>query len=168
MKAVLTIMSICALTEALIALPAPAQQLTADRESVLRGEVKSAFDQYTEWFSAGRPDLIAQRSYRVPVLFLRPMGLEVDSTAEAVKIRFERTLQALGADGYGRSQVSNLHVTAFSEHAASVSGRFIRYRKDQSVIAEFGATFVYAKTTEGWQIVSMISHDPAKAFELSK
>jgi ketosteroid isomerase-like protein len=149
-------------------LPVVAQQMSTDREPVLRTEVKGAFDQYTEWFSAGRPDLVAQRSYRVPVLFLRPAGLEVDSTAEAIRARFEGMFKTLSAGGYSRSEVSNLHVSIFSEHAASVSGRFVRYRKDGSVMADFGATFVFAKTSEGWRIVSMISHDPVKAFELSK
>ncbi len=166
---IVTVVVMSALAEALAgSMPARAQRLSSDRESALTAEVKGAFDQYTESFSAGRPDLVAQRSYRVPVLFLRPTGLEVDSTADAVKARFEGMFRTLSADGYARSEVSNLHISIFSEHAASVSGRFVRYRKDGSAIAEFGATFVFARTADGWRIVSMISHDPAKAFELSK
>ena len=164
-----TAVVISALAGALVgSLPVGAQRLSADRESVLTAEVKGAFDQYTESFSAGRQDLVAQRSYRAPVLFLRPTGLEVDPTAEAVKARFEGMFKALSADGYARSEVSNLHISIFSEYAASVSGRFVRYRKDGSAIAEFGATLVLAKTSGGWRIVSMISHDPSKAFGLSK
>ena len=159
--AVLTVSLLCASS-------AGAQQLSLDRESALRAEVKGAFDQYTEWFAAGRADLVAQRSYRAPVLFLRPSGLEVDSTAEAVRARFEGMIKTLNADGYAKSEMSNPLVSVFSEHAGSVSSRIARYRRDGTVIAEIGATFVFAKTSEGWRIVSMISHDPARAFELSK
>jgi len=164
-----TAMFVSALALALTSsLPAGAQQLNTDRESMIRAEVRDAFDQYTEWFSTGRPDLVAQYSYRVPVLFLRPTALEVDSTTEAVKARFEGTIKTLKADGYAKSEVSNLHVSIFSEHAAAVSGKFVRYRKDGSAIATFGATFVFAKSEDGWRIVSMITHDAAKAFELAK
>ena len=60
------------------------------------------------------------------------------------------------------------HISVFSEHAATVSGRYVRYRKDGSVIAEFGGTYSFAKMSDGWRIVSIMWHDPTKVFELSK
>jgi SnoaL-like domain len=139
-----------------------AQQLSASREQTLRAEVKAALDQYYAWFSAGRWDLVAQRAYQAPALFLGLKGLDVRLSEEAVTARFEALLKPLIADGYARSEIPSPRICVLSETAATVSGRYIRYRKDGSIMGEFGATYIFARTRDGWRMVALINHDADK------
>jgi hypothetical protein len=46
--------------------------------------------------------------------------------------------------------------------SAIASGEFIRYRKDGSVLSRHGNAYVFSKGPDGWRVVGMLSHDPAK------
>jgi hypothetical protein len=83
-------------------------------------------------------------------------------TRDEVKTFFEGTFRPLMADGYAKSEWPTRNTCVVNEAAAIVSGRYIRYRKNGSVIRESGATYLFAKTPDGWHIVSTISHDPHK------
>ena len=46
--------------------PAHTQEVTVARLPVIRVEINAFFDQYYEWFSASRADLLAERVYAAP------------------------------------------------------------------------------------------------------
>jgi hypothetical protein len=147
--------------------PVTAQQRSADRERTIKTEVKAAFDQYYAWFSDGRSDLVAERAYQAPSLFLSPAGPDVRLSSDAVRARFDAVLKPLIADGYGRSEMPNPSICVLNENTATVSGRYIRYRKDGSVMGELGGIYIFTKTTGSWRIVALINHDPSKALGCS-
>jgi len=140
---------------------AGAQHDKAAREATLRSEVKAAFDRYYEWFSAGRTDLIAENAYNAPAFFLGVDGPDVRITREDVKKRFDTQRKALNAQGYLRSEMLKPTICVLNENAAIVSGRYLRYRKDGSVLGEFGATYIMARMKDGWRVVTLINHTNA-------
>lgn len=148
-------------------LPVSAQQVAVDRDQLIRSDVKRAFDQYLAWFAAGRSDLIAERAYDVPTLLLFADGLDVLASREMVNARFETILKRLIADGYVKSEMPSPTICVLSESAAILSGRYVRYRKDGSVMGEYGGTYIFTKTAAGWRMVSQIVHDPSKVLSCS-
>ena len=144
-----------------------AQHRSAEQEQTIKTEVKAAFDQYYAWFSEGRSDLIAARAYQAPSLFLAPTSSDVRSSSDAVRARFEAVLKPLIADGYVRSEMPNASICVLNETTATVSGRYIRYRKDGSIIGNLGGIYIFTKTTGSWRIVALINHEPDKVLGCS-
>lgn len=145
-----------------------AQPLTTNQEQVVKRDVQAAFDRYYAWFSAGRSDLVAEKAYLAPSLFLRPAELEVALTSEALRARFGAQLKPLIADGYVKSEMPKPTICVFNERTAMLSGRYVRYRKGGAVMGEFGGTYIFAKVSDDdWRIVSVITHAPSKIIQCS-
>jgi hypothetical protein len=141
--------------------PIAAQQLSADQESTIKADVSRAFDEYLRWFMEGRPELVAQR-IRIPWQRLQPTGPITISMDSEVKAWFEDTLRPLVAEGYARSEWPVRRICVLNASTAILSGKYIRYRKDGSVIGEYGTSYVFARSGAEWQIVATIPHDPQK------
>ena len=141
--------------------PVAAQQLSADRENTIKADVSRAFDEYLRWFMEDRPDLVARR-IRIPWLRLQPTGPITISMDSQVQTWFEDTLRPLVAEGYERSEWPVRRICVLNESTAILSGKYIRYRKNGSVIGEYGTSYVFARSGADWQIVSTIPHDPQK------
>ncbi len=141
-----------------------AEELSAEREQAIKLALNAAMDQYVAWFAAGRADLIAERSYLSPSVRLEQSGPSVLASPDDIKKRFEATLTPLIADGYAKSEWPLRNICVLSEAAAIVSGRYVRYRKDGRVMGEYGATYMFAKTDDGWRIVAFTPHDPSRVF----
>ena len=140
---------------------AAAEQLSAEQEQTIKADINRAFDEYRRWFMDDRPDLVAGR-IRIPWLRLQPTGPVTIAMDSQVRTWFEDTLRPLLADGYDRSEWPVLRICVLNESAAILSGKYIRYRKNGSVIGEYGTSYLFAKSGAGWQIVSTIPHDPQK------
>lgn len=134
-----------------------AQQKVDDQ--ALRAEVNAFMDQYWTLFSAGQIDQLAERIYH-PFGQLNNQG---HSSVEQMKSRFPETRKSLLAQGYGRSQMPKRNVCLLSPTVAVVSGRGFRYLTDGEVLGEYGWTYTLIKGAGGWRMVSIYSHDPAKA-----
>ncbi len=134
-----------------------AQQKVDDQ--ALRAEVNAFMDQYWTLFSAGQIDQLAERVYH-PFGQLSNQG---HSSVEQLKSRFPDTRKALLAQGYGRSWMPKRDICLLSPTVAVVSGRGFRYLTDGKVLGEFGWTYTLIKGVSGWRMVSIYSHDPAKA-----
>ena len=145
-----------------------AQQLNAAREEAIKVTVNAAMDQYNAWFVAGRADLIAEHTYLTPSVRMDETGLSVLSSKDDIRRLFESSLQSLAADGYATSEWPVRNVCVLSESSAIVSGRYMRYRKDGSVIGEYGGTYTFAKASDGWRIASFTRHDPATVIRCSR
>ena len=152
-----------ALVSALVA-PLGAQEIDDATRRAVQAEVNAFFDQYYEWYSAGRADEISQYAYNTP--FQLNNGTSLQTRAD-VRTWVAEAWARLDAQGYGRSEMPERNICVLNSGAAFVSGRGIRYRKDGSVFGEYGWTYTVVKTADGWRIVSIFGHDPNLAVHCS-
>ena len=132
-------------------------QQTSSRDT-MKADVRAAWDQYMRDFSSRRADLIAERSYTAPSASLAGSGVVFSMTPADVKSRFESSIGALVAKNYERSDTRTANVCILNDGAAILSGTFVRYLKDGSVMSEIAGTYLFAKTAPGWRIVAQIGH----------
>jgi hypothetical protein len=132
-------------------------QQTSSRDA-MKAEVRAAWDDYIRSFSSRRADLIAERSYTAPSASLAGGGVVFSMTPSDVKARFESTIGALVAQDYERSDTRTANVCILNDGAAILSGTFVRYLKNDSVMSEIAGTYLFARTAPGWRIVAQISH----------
>lgn len=132
-------------------------QQSPSRDAV-KADIRAAWDQYIRDFSARRADLIAERSYTAPSASLAGGGVVFSMTPADVKSRFESTLTTLVAKNYERSATRTANICLLNDGAAILSGTFVRYLKDGSVMSEIAGTYLFAKTAPGWRIVAQIGH----------
>lgn len=140
-----------------------AQTVAPSDEQKLKAEVNAFMDQYWSLWSAGRIDELEKRIYH-------PFG-QLSNTGHAsiaqMKANFPATRKALVDRGYDHSNMPKRNICILSPTVAVISGRGIRYLKDDKVMAEFGWTYTLLKGTDGWKMVSIYSHDPGKALTCS-
>ena len=148
--------------------PVLSQQIGANREATIKAEVNAFLDQYTRWFEADRPDLIAEKVFLSPSMRFDATGLYVMASVDQIKQRWEDLLKPLVADGYARSEWPIRNVCVLNDATAMVSGRFVRYRKDGSVIGEYGVTYTLGQTGDGWRITAVISHEPGRVLQCAR
>jgi hypothetical protein len=141
---------------------AGAQKPTFD-EAALKKEVNAFMDTYWTLWSAGQIDQLVERIYH-PIGQLSNQG---HASIDQLKGNFPKTRKALLDGGYGRSQMPVRNVCILSATVAVVSGRGVRYLTDGKVMGEFGWTYTLLKGPAGWKMVSIYSHDPAKALVCS-
>ena len=127
--------------------------------AAIQAEVRAAWDEYLRALSAGRADTIADRVYLAPSFYIAATGMEVAKTPAEVRAHFETLIKNLGPN-YQRSETKSANICVLNDTAAVLSGQFIRYRKDGSVLSELAGTYVLAKTAEGWRIVAQMGHSP--------
>jgi hypothetical protein len=145
-----------------------AQEVDAAQERTIKAEVNSFIDQYTQWFEEHRTDLIAQKVYLSPSVRVTPTGPTVMASVESIGRTWEGILEPLIADGYTRSEWPARNICVLNESAAVVSAHFVRYRKDGSVIGDYGATYTLVKGSDGWRIVSVVTHTAARVLQCTK
>ena len=128
-----------------------------------KADVRKALEDYVAAFSAGRADVIAERSVLAPMLNLGGTAVSTSMTAEDVRRRYDGNLKALAAEKYQRSTVDSATVCLLNDAAAIVSGQFTRYRTDGSVLSKIAATYVFAKSDGQWKITTLIGHGTDRA-----
>ena len=82
---------------------------------------------------------------------------------ELDQLRTDFVRKAMLAAGYVRSQMPVRNVCVLSATVAMVSGRGLRYLKDDKVMAEFGWTYTLLKGANGWRMTAVLTHEPNKA-----
>ncbi len=135
---------------------------SAGREAA-KADIRKALEDYVAAFSAGRADVIAERSVLAPMLNLGGTAVNTSMTAVDVRTRYDGNIKALAAQNYQRSTVDSATVCLLNDAAAIVSGRFTRYRTDGSVLSKIAATYVFAKSDGQWKITTLISHGTDRA-----
>ena len=121
-----------------------------------RAELTAELAKYVTAFSQGRVDFIADSVYASPAYFHRGGEVDVRMTRDDVVSRFEDMWAPLPAQGYDRSEMRGSDVCIVNRSAALVTLEFARLRRDGSVITEGAAIYFYARTEQGWRIVSSI------------
>lgn len=143
---------------------AGAQSPDSEAREAVRAEVDAFFDQYYAWYSVGAADEIARYAYNVP--YLRGDGSAL-ATREEVRQWVADAWARLDAEGYGRSNMPERNICVLNTSAVIVSGRGVRYTKDEDIFGEYGWTYTVLKTDDGWRIVSIVGHDPELAVRCS-
>ena len=93
-----------------------------------------------------------------------PERVMVVATSGEVAELFSRMIARLKASGYARSEYLDLYVRQLSESPALVSGVVVRYETSGAEFERQGATYVYAKTDDGWKIAVLVGpHDAERA-----
>lgn len=164
-KSVTRAIAIAAALMALLATTATraAGQAAAAGDEAIKAEVNAFMDQYWELFSAGRIDDLVARIYH-PSGQLSNQG---HSSIDELKQRFPASRKTMLAAGYVRSQMPVRNVCVVNPTVAIVSGRGLRYLKDDKVMAEFGWTYTLLKGANGWRMTAIFTHDPKKALVCS-
>jgi hypothetical protein len=141
--------------------PAQSAQSMAQRETVAQ-EVAAALKEYHRLFSSKRADAMAERGYGAPLVTLGRGNYTVLQTRKDVETWAGAFVTRLSAEGWDRSEMPSPSICVLTPTSAIASGEFVRYRKDGSVLGRFGNAYVFSKTTEGWRVVGMLSHDASK------
>ena len=140
-----------------------AQTVAPADEQKLKAEVNAFMDQYWSLWSAGKIDDLEKRIYH-------PMG-QLSNNGHAsiaqMKANFPATRKSLVDRGYDHSNMPKRNICILSPTVAVISGRGIRYLKEDKAMAEFGWTYTLIKGADGWKMVSIYSHDPNKALTCS-
>ena len=122
-------------------------------------EILKTFEEYSEKFQALKPrDVMGYYHY--------PSILINDDKAAALKnpleayIALKIAMGDLKKQGYEYAYTRNLKVTMQSDHLAIITGAATRFRKDDSVILDFGLTYNFRKDKDNkWKIIAGIIHD---------
>ena len=101
--------------------------------------------------------------YHEPCLLVGPQGVVALPTRAAMVAAFTPMMEGLRERGYGRSELSMLHVRQLSPTAALASGVAVRYRADGQELERVGVSYVLHKADEDrWTIAVTVVHDTDK------
>ena len=123
-------------------------------------EIRELHDVYYQYFADGRADAIADRIYHPNLMRFGAGGVTISRGRDEVENRFRRLLEELAAQQYDHSEIPNPSICTPNPSTAIVSGLFRRYRRDGSVLAELGQTYIYGMTDDGWRVHATIAHGP--------
>jgi hypothetical protein len=118
--------------------------------------------EYHRVFSSKQADVMAARAYGAPLTSLGRDTYTVWQTPTEVETWARAFVTRLVADGWDRSDMPSPSICVLTPTSAIASGEFVRYRKDGTVLSRMGNAYVFSKTANGWRVVGMMSHDPAK------
>jgi ketosteroid isomerase-like protein len=100
--------------------------------------------------------------YHEPCLLVGPQGVAALPTRAAMVAAFTPMIEGLRARGYGRSELSMLHVKQLSAAASLASGVAVRYRADGQELERVGVSYVLHKADDRWTIAVTVVHDTDK------
>lgn len=90
--------------------------------------------------------------YLLPCLVIGARGsVALNTFAEALEF-LQRSMLALTASGYARSDIANMKVQRLGTGLALLSAQITRYRADDSVLASVEGRYLFHGTEAGWKI----------------
>ena len=123
--------------------------------------VKQVLSDYYSAFSTLEVQAILPY-YHEPCLLVGPQGVAALPTRAALAAIFAHVMEGLRARGYGRSELSVLHVKQLSATASLASGVALRFRADGQEIERAGVCYLLHKAGNRWKIASTVIHDADK------
>ncbi len=99
------------------------------------------------------------RYYHEPIVFITEKGMVVKATRAEAESRLTPLWESLKARGYARSKYAGLRVKQLSDGIALASGVAVRNTADGKELNRIGATYVLRKTSEGWKLAVLVTHD---------
>ncbi len=138
--------------------PAAAQQaLSPEQVDAIKKEVTAAVDNYYRLFTEQNMAALPEQVYNIPWILITGNGPQADLTKEQALERFNASLKQLLASGWAKSAYTTTNVCVLNANAAMTSGYNTRTKKDGSVLQRMGVAYLFAKTKDGWRIVSYTS-----------
>jgi uncharacterized protein (DUF1330 family) len=129
------------------------------------GGIVQSFKAYLETFQTLDPG--ATRQYlHVPCIFIGDGGVRVMSSAAEAEAFLAAVMRDLQTRGYGRSEVTQLHVRAMSDCSALVSVGRVRVTTTGQEMERLGETYTLRKIGDDWKIVVAMVHDAARVVSL--
>lgn len=126
-------------------------------------EVRALHDLYYGYFADGHADLIAAEIYHPNRMEFGGGGVAIATGRDDVEAGMRRTMEGLAGRGYDHSEIPDASICVPNPGTAIVSGKVTRYLEDGGVMGEFGATYIYGRTPDGWRIHAFIGHDAETA-----
>jgi hypothetical protein len=135
--------------------------MTGDKELIVQ-TLKNIF----ESFQTLNPRAMVPY-YHTPCLSIASEGVSVMATSADVEARFARVMERLKAQGYARSDFSDVRVTLLSDNIALLSVKGARYKTGGELLEPLGVTYTLRKNDAVWKVVVLIRHDPDAIVGLS-
>jgi len=127
--------------------------------------VAQALNDYYRAFSAYDTQH-ALSYYNEPVVFITAQSVIAATTPGESAARLTKLYETLRPTGFARSELINLHIKQMSGGLAIASGVAVRYKADGQELGRLGVTYILRKTTVGWKLAALVSHDVATALRL--
>ena len=121
--------------------------------------ITQTFTNYVQTFQTLDPQATLAY-FHVPCMLIPPQGVRVLATAADVESVLIQVMDGFKARGYGRSELTDLHVHQMSKDTALVSVSRVRYKSDGRELERLGETYTLRSTDDGWKIVVAMIHDP--------
>ncbi len=143
--------------------PAAAQQapLSPAEATAIKAEVGEAATTYFRYISERNVVGVVEKSFVQPSITIGANGVSLRAPDQQ-KTQFEANQKRLIESGWDRSVWSSQTVCVLNANSALVSGTFNRLKKDGSLHSAGSETILYAKVSDGWRIVSIMTHDAGR------
>lgn len=123
------------------------------------GTALEAFRAYTRAFSALDARSAASH-FAEPAILVTPRGVNALPDRAAVERAYAAIMAELPAQGYERTDFTDLRERRLTENLVEVSGKGSWIRKDGSPFMPFGLTYTLRRADDVWRIVVALVHEP--------
>ncbi|MBK9317358.1 MAG: hypothetical protein IPM55_24390 [Acidobacteria bacterium] len=113
---------------------------------------------YIRAFESLRADEVVH-FYQLPCTFIRPDGVWIVQDEATVLVLVNHLIEHAKAQGYHRTEVSEIKMRTLAQELVELNGVFIRYGASQSEISRFGFTYIIRNNLNKWKIVVAIAHN---------
>jgi len=138
-----------------------------DEKAAVTQTLNNYYRAFSKAASLSKLDVQSALSYyHEPITFITAESVIAAATRTESAARVTALLESLRARGYVRSELAELHIKQVSVGLAVASGIAVRYKADGQELGRTGVTYVLRKTSEGWKLAVLVSHDPGTALRL--
>jgi hypothetical protein len=131
----------------------------------ITADVRAWYDRYVATFTAlaagERTDLYALLDYfGVPLVIITEDRYLALPSHEAVLSTARALIDPLRQANYAGSTVHRLAIRPINARAALIDGKFSRHDRAGAELERVGATYLAAKTDDGWRFIALIATTP--------
>jgi Domain of unknown function (DUF4440) len=121
--------------------------------------VTRTYSEYFEAFQTLNPATVLPY-FHLPFTIVTPRSVTGVASVTEGRALLATMMHGLKASGYESSEWSNLWVKALREDTALLSVRVVRFKADDEVLEQFGATYLFRLSDGAWRIRVLVIHDP--------
>ncbi len=121
-------------------------------------------EDYCASFKPGGIDDVLDHYHETATMMMGSMVFSLDR--EGIRAALESGLEDLLEKGFAYSRFNELQIQQLNPELAYVSGSFTRYKADDSVLEQLGATYTLIHVEGQWKIVVIALHGPDECLSL--
>jgi len=121
-------------------------------------KVLETFNEYGAAFTMLKPGAVLHFYHYPSILISHDKSVVMKNGLEAW-FTLKKIMGDLKREKYHRNEMRDLKVKFLSENLATITGAATRYRKDETVLLDFGLTYTMRKVNDHWKIIIGIIHD---------